>query len=109
MFPYICGGREASTMRQAKSYGIVDHQLLHGKYLHQLSHQALALYLFLVVVSDREGKNYYADPTVGQILRLSESQLQEARNSLIRLSLIDYRKPDWWVKNITAITNVGSS
>lgn len=28
-------------MRMAKSYGIVDHELLHGKYLHRLSHAAM--------------------------------------------------------------------
>ena len=88
-------------MRQARSYGIVDHQLLHGKYLHRLSHKALALYLFLVVVSDREGKNFYADKTVAQILRLSDDQLKDARSSLIRLKLLDYRSPYWWLMSLT--------
>ena len=46
-------------MRWAKSYSIVDHGLLHGGYFHRLSHEAPSLYLFLVVVGDRDGKSYY--------------------------------------------------
>ncbi|OGP96081.1 MAG: hypothetical protein A2157_19010 [Deltaproteobacteria bacterium RBG_16_47_11] len=37
-------------MRWARSYSIIDHQILHGRYLHRLSHESISLYLFLVVV-----------------------------------------------------------
>jgi hypothetical protein len=87
-------------MRRARSYSIVDHELLHGGYLHRLSHQALALYLFLVVVGDREGKSYYAERTIASILRLSDVQLTAATDQLIDLSLIEYRRPYWWVRSL---------
>lgn len=87
-------------MRRAKSYSIVDHQLLHGGYFQKLSHQALALYLFLVVVGNPEGRSFYADPTIERVLRLSSAQLNQARDELCRHFLIDYRRPYWWVKNI---------
>lgn len=87
-------------MRWAKSYSIVDHQLLHGGFFQKLSHQALVLYFFVVVVGDAQGRSYYADGTIQGILRLSDRDLSVARNTLIETGLIDYRRPYWWVKNL---------
>lgn len=92
-------------MRWAKSYSIVDHQLLHGGYFQKLSHEALVLYLFLIVVGDKNGRSFYADKSIGEILRLSTSEVERARSSLITLHLIDYRKPYWRVKNMTEFSH----
>jgi hypothetical protein len=88
------------TMRWAKSYSIIDHQLLHGGYLHRLSHKAMVLYLFLVVVGDREGKSFYADPTIMEILRLDREGLEAARLELETEGLIYYRRPYHFLRNI---------
>ena len=88
-------------MREAKSYSIVDHQLLHGGYLARLTHAALALYLFLIVVGDREGRSFYSDASIGGILRLSGTALVEARQEVIASGLIRYRRPHWWVASLT--------
>jgi hypothetical protein len=88
------------SMRWAKSYSIVDHQLLHGKYLHSLSHGALALYLFLVVVGDPEGKSFYSERTLMEILRFSASDFTAALKALVQADLIEYRRPHFWVKNL---------
>ncbi len=88
-------------MRQAKSYSIIDHQLLHGGYLHRLSHEAMVLYLFLALVGDKSGRSFYADATITLILRLKMQDLHDARRELIREGLVAYRKPYWWVKTIT--------
>lgn len=88
-------------MRWAKSYSIVDHQILHGGYLHRLSHPSLIVYFFLVVVGDREGRSFYADTTIMKILRLSTEELHNARLELQKVGLIDYQKPYWWVRNIS--------
>jgi hypothetical protein len=87
-------------MRWAKSYSIVDHQLLHGGYLHRLRHTSMGLYLFLVVVGDKNGRSFYADTTIMQMVRLSERELTHARLQLIQEGLIDYQRPYWWVKSI---------
>jgi len=87
-------------MRRAKNYGIVDCQLLHGRYLHRMSHEAMALYLFLAVVSDREGRSYYGDRTIQEILRLNSVQYGDALSELLSLRLVDYRRPYFWLKNI---------
>jgi hypothetical protein len=87
-------------MRWARSYSIIDHQMLHGGYLNRLSHEAMVLYLFLVVVGDREGRSYYSDRSVMEILRVSAPGLEHARKELISEGLIRYRRPYWEVKNI---------
>jgi len=89
-------------MRWAKSYSIIDHQILHGRYLHRLSHEAICLYLFLVVVGDREGKSFYSDVTIMDILRLTSTEFNNARLELEKERLIYYRRPYWIVRNIEA-------
>lgn len=87
-------------MRKAKSYSIIDHQIIHGGYLYRLSHEAMILYLFLVVVGNREGRSFWSDISIAKILRISLDLLTTARQQLIKENLISYRKPYWWVKNI---------
>lgn len=90
-------------MRWAKSYSIVDHQLLHGGYLHRLSHEAMCLYLFLVVVGDRHGRSFYADTTIMEILRLDSTQLNKAKAELQTEGLIYYQRPYWFLRNIGGV------
>jgi hypothetical protein len=96
-------------MRWAKSYSIVDHQLLHQGFFHHLSVEALALYLFLIVVSDREGKSYYAERTLIDILRLPPERFSTALVELTHSGLIDYRRPYFWVKNLPPTTGNGNA
>ena len=88
-------------MRWAKSYSIIDHELFHGGYLHRLSQAAMSLYLFLAVVGDRQGRSFYSELSIMEVLRLTEQELVEARQQLIEEGLIDYRRPFWWVKTLT--------
>ncbi|MCK5081536.1 MAG: hypothetical protein KAR31_01395 [Candidatus Omnitrophica bacterium] len=88
--------------RQAKSYSIVDHDLLHRGYLGCLTHQALALYLFLVVVGDWEGKSFYSASSIGKILRMDFFEICKAKEELCTTRLIDYKKPYWWVMTLTS-------
>jgi hypothetical protein len=87
-------------MRWAQSYSIIDHQILHGRYLHRLSHESMILYLFLVVVGDRQGRSFYSDRSITEILRLNGPQLDQARQELISEGLISYHRPYWEVKNL---------
>jgi hypothetical protein len=88
-------------LRRAKTYAIVDHQLMRQGYLRRLSHQGMSLYLLLVVVGDRFGKSYYSHSSLKSILRLSESQLFNAINELIQEGLIAHSHPNYYVKNLT--------
>lgn len=88
-------------MRSARSYSIVDHELYHGGYLHRLSHEAMALYLFLVVVGDRDGRSFYGEATIAEILRLDPRALTAARSALLGEGLIEFRRPYWWVRSLS--------
>lgn len=87
-------------MRWARSYSIIDHQILHGRYLHRLSHASMILYLFLVVVGDPQGRSFDSDRSIMEILRLSGPKLHHAREELISEGLVSYKRPYWEVKNI---------
>jgi len=87
--------------RQAKSYSIVDHQLLHGGYLGRLTHEALVLYLFLAVVGDSEGRSFYSPDSICKILRMNLSEISLAKNELIKEYLVDYKNPYWRVLTLT--------
>jgi hypothetical protein len=60
----------------------------------------MILYLFLVVVGDQQGRSFYSDRSIMEILRLSGPKLYHAREELISEGLISYRRPYWEVKNI---------
>jgi hypothetical protein len=94
-------------MRWARSYSIIDHQILHGGYLNRLSHESMIMYLFLVVVGDRQGRSFHAERSVVEILRLSGQELDHARRELKSEGLISYRKPYWQVENIAQRRNHG--
>jgi len=67
--------------------------LVREHHIDHLSHQAAALYLFLVTVSDNRGLSYYSDKTLGKRLNMDVIALSEARNSLVYHRLIAYREP----------------
>jgi hypothetical protein len=92
-------------MRTAKSYSIVDHQLLHGGHFHRLSHSSLALYLFLVVVGDKDGRSFYGKKSLSSILRLSDEELAMSIDELMEAKLIHYKHPYFWVRTLEVTVN----
>ena len=91
------------TMRSAKSYSIVDHQLLHGGYFSRLSQRALVLYLFLVVVGNRDGRSFYGVEHASSILSLSAGEYLAARSELLNAGLISEHG------RYTTVENLGAS
>jgi len=71
----------------------VDHRLVRDRHICGPSAQALALYLFLLTVSDAEGLSYYSDAAICRLLPLDEAALQRARQELSAAQLIAYQKP----------------
>jgi hypothetical protein len=76
-----------------EQFSWVDHRLVQQRYIDHLSHQAAALYLFLVTVSDHQGLSYYSDTTLGKRLTMDSAVLTQARETLIRHHLIAYQCP----------------
>jgi hypothetical protein len=71
----------------------VDQRLVRERYIDQLTHPACALYLFLVTVADAQGLSFYADRSLCQRLSMTGNVLHQARQALIQLGLIAYRRP----------------
>lgn len=76
-----------------EQFSWVDHRLVRERHIDNLSHQASALYLFLLTVGDNRGLSYYSDKTVRKRLGMDMSVLIEARNVLVHHQLIAYREP----------------
>jgi hypothetical protein len=71
----------------------LDHRLVRDRYIEECSHQAAALYLFLVTVSDAQGLSYYSDTSLMKRLSMGHATLAQARANLEQVGLIAYQKP----------------
>jgi hypothetical protein len=92
----------AKLRRVPPQFSWVDQRLVRDHYIDQLSPQACALYLFLVTVADAQGLSYYADPSLGQRLSLSGTELSQARQALITRGLVAYQRPLYQVLALDA-------
>lgn len=91
-----------------KQFSWLDHRLVRDHLIDQCSHSALALYLFLVTVSDQQGLSYYSDRSVSTRLSMNSVVLLRSRNELIRTKLIAYRKPLYQVLSLAPLKPVRS-
>jgi hypothetical protein len=78
----------------------VDGRLVRDHHIDQCSHPAAALYLFLVTVADARGLSYYGDQSICRRLTMDDSVLATARQDLVRLGLIAYRRPLYQVLDL---------
>jgi len=90
-----------------QQFSWVDQRLVRERYIDQLSHQACALYLFLVTVADAQGLSYYADPSLCQRLSLTGPELHQARQALITRGLLAYQCPLYQVLALDAASREG--
>ena len=79
--------------RVPSQFSWIDHRLVRDRHICRCSHQALALYLFLVTVCDGEGLSYYSDAAILRLLSLDQMALARARQELINARLIAYQRP----------------
>ena len=79
--------------RVPSQFSWVDQRLVREHVIDHLSHEACALYLFLVTVADAQGLSFYADRSLCQRLSMSPPVLHQARQALITLGLVAYRRP----------------
>ena len=75
------------------SFSWVDHRLVRHQHLRRAEPQAWALYLVLVTVADSRGLSYYSDASSARHLNLDPLVLATARQRLVELDLLAYRKP----------------
>jgi hypothetical protein len=93
----LCSDRLRRVPRQ---FSWLDHRLVRDHHFSGLSHSSLALYLFLVTVSDADGLSYYSDASIEQHLNLTPIMTGQARVELCTAGLIAYSKPLYQVLSI---------
>jgi len=79
--------------RVPSQFSWIDHRLVRDRHIGRCSHQALALYLFLITVCDGQGLSYWSDASIARLLRLDPVALARARRELIDARLIAYERP----------------
>jgi hypothetical protein len=76
-----------------QQFSWVDQRLVREHLIDHLSHPACALSLFLVTVADAQGLSFDSEQSLCQRLSRSQAVLHQARQTLIHLGLVAYRRP----------------
>jgi hypothetical protein len=82
------------------SFSWIDHRLITGGFLLDLSTPEILLYLFLVAVSDRNGISFYHDDRITSLLKIDLVSLGQARAGLVQRSLLAYEPPLYQVLSL---------
>lgn len=82
------------------SFNWVDHRLVADNHLNHCDCTSLALYLFLVTVSDVQGLSYYSDASICRRLKIDALQLSAARQQLEQAGLVAFQKPIYQVLSL---------
>ena len=93
----LCSDRLRRLPRQ---FSWIDHRLVRDKHICGITHPSLALYLFLVTVSDADGLSYYSDQAINRYLNLDAYHTAKARKELCTRGLIIYNRPLYQVLSL---------
>jgi len=72
------------------SFAWLDHRLLREGHLQRLTLEDLGVYVFLVLVADKQGVSWYNHEKICLALALSWEEFREARDRLIERDLIAF-------------------
>ncbi len=72
------------------SFAFIEHRFLRDGFWDALNHHQLLLYLFLVVVADRNRLSYYSYDKICTLLKISVDDYILARDNLIEKDLIAF-------------------
>jgi hypothetical protein len=81
-----------NVRRITGSFAWIDHRLLRQGYLQTMTHQEMALYLFLVLAADRHGVSFYRKERICDLVALDFQQFEVARDRLISARLIAFER-----------------
>ncbi len=80
-----------------RAFSWIDHRLVRNRHIEKCSRAQLALYLFLICVSDEKGPSFYGDKAIISRLSMDQQTLNQSRIGLINHSLIARQKPVYQV------------
>ena len=72
------------------SFAYIEHRFLRDGFWASLDHHQLLLYLFLIIVADRNGLSYYSYDKICTLLRICVEDYILARNALIDKDLLAF-------------------
>ena len=75
------------------SFAFIEHRFLRDGFWASLSHHELLLYIFLLLVGDRNGLSYYSFDKLCTLLQVSLDDYLVSRNALIHKDLIAFDGP----------------
>ena len=87
--------------RVPERFSWVDHRLVRNRYVDRCSVHALALYLFLLTVSDADGVSFWGDSAICDRLPVTPAELLVCRQELVDADLLAYEKPVSQVLQLT--------
>lgn len=73
------------------SFAWLDHRLLRDGHLDRMSLADIAVYLYLVLVADRNGVSFYRKDVISKRLGIDWSQFEESKTRLLERGLIAFR------------------
>jgi len=73
-----------------RSFAWVDHRLVRNGFLQVMTHQEMALYLFLVLAGDRNGVSFYRKEKMCDALGLDFREFDIARDRLVSFKLVAF-------------------
>ena len=85
------------------SFNWVDHRLVRDQHINRCDCTSLALYLFLVTVSDDQGLSYYSDAAICRRLKIDLLELSQARALLQKVDLVAFGKPFYQVLSLEPV------
>jgi len=71
-------------------FSFVPHRFVTDGFLAVLGQKEILLYLFLIIVSDRNGLSFYSYDAICTLLQITVDDYVEARDALIRKDLIAF-------------------
>lgn len=72
------------------SFAWIDHRLLNDGFIEAMTADDLTLYLFLVLVADRNGVSFYRKETICDKISIDFGRFEIARDRLISMGLIAF-------------------
>jgi hypothetical protein len=82
------------------SFAFIEHRFLRQGFWSSLGHHELLLYLFLVIVADRNGLSYYSYDKLCSLLQITVDEYILARDMLIEKDLIAF---DGWLFQVLSL------
>jgi len=72
------------------SFAWIDHRLMRNGFMETMAHQDIVLYLFLILVADKNGVSFYRKEKICEAVSLDFSQFEIARDRLINMKLVAF-------------------